>query len=300
MEPTKHVILFFVDGLGLAPAGPDNPWGYLPTPALHAWLPAGLTSASVGRHGGNCTLTALDTRLGVSGTPQSASGQTALLTGCNAPARLGHHLSGYPNRQLVELLADQGIFVQLTAKGLTATFANAFYDSYWQEHGDKPHSATTEAVLAAGLTLRGQADLQQGNAIYQDITSQILRQRGLDLPKVPPQLAGERLARIARQHHFTLFEFFQTDISAHKCHRARLEQHIANLDAMFGALLAMLDLSNTWFLLCSDHGNSEDLSNALHSENPVPGLSIGANHAAALAWRSITDVTPSIVRWLTA
>ena len=44
---------------------------------------------------------------------------------------------------------------------------------------------------------------------------------------------------------------------------------------------------------------SEDLSNSAHTLNPVPGLSIGANSLVALDWRSIADVAPSIVRWLT-
>lgn len=299
MQKSKHVVLFFVDGVGLAPVGSDNPWSYLPTSHLRAILPDGLDAASVGPHREQATLVALDTCLGVAGTPQSASGQTTLLTGCNAPAFLGCHLSGYPNRQLVDLLQQKSIFRQLCDRELTATFANAFYDSYWQEFPHGPHSATTEAALAGGLPLRSQGDLARGQAIYQDITSQILRQRGLDLPEVPPELAGQRLAEIVRQHHFTLFEFFQTDVAAHKGARQKLEQHIQNIDRMVGSLLDHLDLTETWFLLCSDHGNSEDLSNSAHTLNPVPGLSIGANNLSALDWRSIADVAPSIVRWLT-
>lgn len=301
MELTPRVILFFVDGVGLAPASAHNPWSYLPTATLRRLLPHGLTADSIGWTSASqpaLSLVALDTLLGVAGTPQSASGQTALLTGVNAPARLGSHHSGYPNQQLVQLLADHGIFRQLLDRGLTATFANAFYDAYWHEHVGF-HSATTEAVLQAGLTVRNQADLLQGRAIYQDITNQILRRRGLDVPEVTPEEAGQRLAAIARQHHFTLFEFFQTDVMAHKQQIAHLEQHILHIDRMLGALLAAVDLNYTWLLLCSDHGNSEDLTHTAHTTNPVPGLSIGANQAAAHAWASITDVVPSILHWLT-
>lgn len=300
MQNRKHVLLFFVDGVGLTPAGRHNPWGYLPTVSLRELLPAGLTAASAGLSTAQVTLRALDTTLGVPGLPQSASGQTALLTGMNAPLLLGKHLSGYPNQSLVQLLAEHSLFRRLTDGGLSATFANAFYDHYWTEFPSGPHSATTEAVLTAGLSLRTESDLLRGNAVYQDITNHILRRRGLALPTITPALAGERLARIVQQHQFTLFEFFQTDVAAHKGRRELLEQHIQNIDEMIGAVLANVDPQSTWFILASDHGNSEDLSVSDHTTNLVPGLSVGANNEAARAWRSIVDVAPSIVDWLLA
>lgn len=300
MQKTKHVLLFFVDGVGLAGVGPANPWGYLPTANLRRLLPGGLTTASIGLSTEIATLSALDTTLGVSGLPQSASGQTALLTGVNAPALLGRHLSGYPDSTLVQLLAEHSLFRRLVECNISATFANAFYDDYWQEFPAGPHSATTEAVLKAGLPLRTQADLRQGNAVYQDITNHLLRRRGLDLPLVTPALAGERLAQIVRQHQFTLFEFFQTDVAAHKGRREVLEQHIQNIDAMIGAVLANSDLRDTWFVLASDHGNSEDLTTRDHTGNQVPGLSVGANSESARAWQSIIDIAESISGWLLA
>ena len=39
----------------------------------------------------------VDPKLGVKGIPQSATGQTSLLTGVNAQGVLGYHKSGYPN-----------------------------------------------------------------------------------------------------------------------------------------------------------------------------------------------------------
>ncbi len=298
MQKNRHVLLFFVDGLGLAPAGPDNPWGYLPTANLRSLLPGGLTVASAGLSTELATLSALDTTLGVPGLPQSASGQTALLTGVNAPGLLGRHLSGYPDSSLVQLLAEHSLFRRLSEQGISATFANAFYDDYWREFPSGPHSATTEAVLTAGLPLRTQSDLRQGNAVYQDITNLILQRRSLELPLITPALAGERLAHIVRQHHFTLFEFFQTDVAAHKGRRELLEQHIQNIDAMMGAVLANSNLHDLWVILASDHGNSEDLSTSDHTLNQVPGLSVGANSATARAWRSIIDIAESIVGWL--
>ena len=74
--------------------------------------------------GGGAAL--LDARLGVPGRPQSATGQATLLTGENAPALLGRHLLGFPDRTLRELLERRSIFRRLAAGGLRAAFANAY------------------------------------------------------------------------------------------------------------------------------------------------------------------------------
>ena len=51
-----------------------------------------------------------DASLGVRGRPQSATGQTALLTGLNAPQLLGEHYGPRPNAQLREMLQGETLF----------------------------------------------------------------------------------------------------------------------------------------------------------------------------------------------
>jgi hypothetical protein len=68
-----------------------------------------------------------DPRLGVEGRPQSASGQTTILTGVNAPALIGYHKQGFPNQALREIIKAHSIFRQLLEAGVKPiTFANAF------------------------------------------------------------------------------------------------------------------------------------------------------------------------------
>src|SRR3982074_1032461 len=113
------VLLFFIDGLGIGTRGPHNPFD-------------GLDDASplaVFRHEQaeipfNGLLAPTDALLGVDGRPQSASGQTTILTGINAPALLGYHKQGFPNAAMLEIIRDNSIFLQLSRAGVEPiTFA---------------------------------------------------------------------------------------------------------------------------------------------------------------------------------
>ena len=59
-----------------------------------------------------------DAWLGVEGRPQSASGQTTILTGVNVPAQLGYHKQGFPNAAMLEIFATIRSFLQLTRAGV--------------------------------------------------------------------------------------------------------------------------------------------------------------------------------------
>ena len=112
------LLFVFVDGLGLAPPGPANPLSAL----------AGGPLASLGGKAPEALfrLIAADACLGAPGPPQSATGGTSLFTGVNAPALVGGHLSGFPNRVLREALAREGLLRRARERGARAEFANAY------------------------------------------------------------------------------------------------------------------------------------------------------------------------------
>src|SRR3982074_3316419 len=113
------VLLFFIDGLGIGTRGPHNPFDGLTDAAPLAIFqdePADIPFKGI--------LAPTDAQLGVDGRPQSASGQTTILTGINAPAAIGYHKQGFPNAAMLEIIRDNSIFLQLSRAGVEPiTFA---------------------------------------------------------------------------------------------------------------------------------------------------------------------------------
>ncbi len=102
------LIFLFIDGVGLAPAGPDNPLTTAEMPVLQALLGGPLVASSAGTRG-LLLLKGIDATLGVPGLPQSGTGQTALLAGFNAAEMHGRHQPHFPPVALRPLLAERSV-----------------------------------------------------------------------------------------------------------------------------------------------------------------------------------------------
>lgn len=293
-----RVLFVFIDGIGLGPDVPEtNPFAaYGP-----GWgLDRPLTRSGAGEHA-RAVVVPTDATLGVDGLPQSATGQCTLLTGVNAAALLGQHLSAYPNERLKACLAEQGIFSWCREQGFSATFANGYRREYWEmvSRGKLRHSATTLAVLGGQGRLRGEQDFIAGEAVYHDLTGRFLRLLGREVPLLSPREAGQRVAGLAERHDFTLFEFFLTDLVGHRRHWEHARQLLDSLDEFIRTLLEILNLSQTALLVASDHGNFEDLSVSSHTRNPVPTILYGpAARQQAEAIHSLTDIAPVMKKLL--
>ena len=288
------VLLFFIDGLGIGTRGPFNPLDNLPGAAPLAVFqdepPEPLFDGIV---------VPTDPRLGIDGRPQSASGQTTILTGINAPAQLGYHKQGFPNKPLLEIINAHSIFRQLREAGVgPVTFANAYTDRFFTE---RPRwiSATTAAVEAAGMTFRNIADLKNGAAVFMDFTNRILIERGVEVSERSEEEAAEVLARIASENRFTLYEYFITDKVGHEQDMPKAKEVLTSLARFIRELLARLDLERTTVILTSDHGNIEDLSLRNHTLHAVPTIVWGAQRQRIAATiKTLADITPAIVNTL--
>ena len=298
----RRVLFLFVDGIGLGPDDPEvNPFAAARTPALERLLGARLTWTDQPRRGEGALLVPLDATLGVPGLPQSATGQTALLTGVNAAQVVGRHVTAYPTAQLRDLLAEHNLFRQVAALGGKVTLANAYTPEYFKavEAGTLRHAAITHSAISAGLSLRTVDDLRRGHAVFHDLTNARPRAWGYELPLIPPRTAGVNLAGLAMEHELTVFEFFLTDLAAHGRVAVDPEQVVEMLDELVAGVVAKADLAELLVLLASDHGNLEDRSRTTHTRNPVPALLIGhGDDAVGKELHAITDVTPAICRWL--
>ncbi|MDX6614607.1 MAG: 2,3-bisphosphoglycerate-independent phosphoglycerate mutase [Blastocatellia bacterium] len=289
------VVLFFIDGLGIGTRGPHNPLDGMEDAAPLAVFQNEPPDVI---HDGRLVPT--DACLGVEGRPQSASGQTTILTGVNAPAAIGYHKQGFPNQALLEIIREHSIFLQLTRADVgPITFANTYTSGFFNE---RPRwiSATTAAVEAAGLPFKTVADMNAGNAVFMDFTNSLLLERGEPASLRSPEEAGEILARIAGRHRFTLFEYFITDKMGHAQNMEGARTVLRSLARYVRALLDNLDLQATTVVLTSDHGNIEDLSIRNHTRNYVPTLIWGKDRdyfAARIS--SLADITPLIIKSLT-
>lgn len=289
------VLLFFIDGLGIGSRGPFNPLDGLadaePLAIFRDEEPATILDGIV---------VPTDACLGVEGRPQSASGQTTILTGINAPALLGYHKQGFPNAAMLEIIRDHSIFLRLTRAGVEPiTFANTYTRRFFD---DRPRwvSATTAAVEAAGLPFRTVSDLKAGRAVYQDFTNAVLIERGEDVGPRTPEEAAAVLASIAGENRFTLYEYFITDKVGHAQDMQGAKTVLINLAMLIRGVLKRIDLHRTSVILTSDHGNIEDLSSHNHTLNPVPTIVWGANkEQIANRIETLADIAPAIVETLT-
>lgn len=300
----------FIDGCGVGRHGGDNPFFLGECRHLPFWrggmsLPDG------------SPVTAIDATLGIPGTPQSASGQTALFCGATAAALGGQHRNGYPGRALRQVILEGNLLARLAALGARARFLNAYpahhklftrrhvrvqadgrfwFSRAFPERFRKMISVTSCMLLASGQRPFSAADIRNRRALYQDYGNRSLVAQGLRLPVFTPAQAAAVLRGAARRHPFVLYEYFQTDVYAHRRGPEECAALVRDLDTLLGALLAALDPERDTLVLTSDHGNLEDLSLRGHTRNPVPLLAWG-RHGGRLRRkiRSISDVAPAIM-----
>ncbi len=288
----RRVLLFFIDGVGVGDNDPDrNPLasGEFPTLRLTRTLRPYATI-------GDPTLAqdGLDASMGVPGLPQSATGQTSILTGVNAPAAMGKHISGFPGPHLRSILEQHSVLKRIREAGRSASFLNAFGPRFFEAPETKRRlSATSLATLASGAPFRTWTDLLEGRAVVHDLTHWRMREWGFDLPLRTPEEAGVIIAQEAMGQDFSLFEYFETDRAGHDQDRPRAVRCLADIDRALQAALERLDLRSTTVVVVSDHGNVEDLSVKTHTLNPA-FFTLWGSWVPSWEPKSLIDIVPLI------
>jgi bisphosphoglycerate-independent phosphoglycerate mutase (AlkP superfamily) len=159
------------------------------------------------------------------------------------------------------------------------------------------------AAQIAEVPLKNTKDLFNREAISADFTAQGWRDHlGLhNTPILTPHQAGNRLARLAKQYHFSLFEYWLSDYVGHKRKMSDAFQILETFDQVLGGLLSEWDHDEGLILITSDHGNLEDLTIRNHTRNPVPAIVIGTpilRQKITPQLRDITDIYPAILEFL--
>jgi hypothetical protein len=244
----------------------------------------------------------------VPGRPQSASNQTAILTTQPAPQLIGRHVLGYPDAPLRALLHRHSIIRRLREAGRSATFANAYPAAYLdalglpRRTGERLNvtiperlqrrlraSATTLAMAAGGVALRTLDDIPRGEALPHDVDGSRARSRGVQLPALGPTEAAQVFWRLAAPEQFTLFEHFLADEAGHARDAKLAVSALSTFDAFARAVIAARP-AQAHVLVCSDHGNVEDLSTRSHTLHDVGLLWFGPQVPLAQPLRNVADV----------
>jgi hypothetical protein len=283
-----RVALLFIDGVGIGRPDPEvNPLArgeFLLSRFQNGTgtpLPAGGAMAEV------------DTTFGVPGRPQSASNQTAILTGLPAPRMIGKHVLGYPNQALREILSAHSVVKRLVEAGQTALFANGYPAGYLDALGLQRHpsshldvtipenarrrlrpSAMLAAMAAGGVVIHTLEDVREGRALTHDIDGERAGRRGLRVPRRIPEEAAEILWAAAASTQFVAFEHFLADEAGHARDMPGALAALTTFDRFARAVVARRP-PDAQVIVCSDHGNVEDLSTRSHTLGRVAVLWFG-------------------------
>ena len=277
------VLFLFIDGVGIAKAAADNPVNPEVCPTLCRLFE---------KHA-----RPVDACLGVEGAPQSATGQGTMFTGVNCPAAMGRHCEGFPGLELRKIIEANNLFLQLKARGKKVKFADAYLvDSVEELAARRFKSVTTVMALTCPETISTTADLQDDRAVMQDITRETIQERYPDIPVVPPQRAAEHLFALARENDFTLYEFFQTDVSGHSMDYARACAVLRLYDNFLASLIRYTEMAGITLVMTADHGNIEEMDERSHTLNPVPFVAFGPKEKFLRdRVASLADVTPALL-----
>jgi 2,3-bisphosphoglycerate-independent phosphoglycerate mutase len=308
-----RILFLFLDGVGIGPATPElNPFLRARLPVLRELLGGipTLESPTLSGASGRARSFPLDATLDTEGTPQSGTGQIALLTGLNAARLHGHHFGPWPPVKLRPLLDEENLLRRARRLGHSVVFANAYPSDFPGARNPRLLAAPPLAAAAAGVLDRHGPALVAGRAVASEIENTLWQRYWKDagIPDVTAEAAGENLGRIAGEAELTVFAHYATDDAGHggrgrtkKDPAERMVRGIAALervDRFLGGLLRTLD-PTTLLLVASDHGNIEDVSGE-HTRNPALGLMVGDGCGGFPALGGIMDVPEGVLGWLSS
>jgi 2,3-bisphosphoglycerate-independent phosphoglycerate mutase len=287
-------LFLFLDGVGLGANSETNPFALAKTPFLESLLGGKLTKELEPRATNNLIFRHLGATLGFAGLPQSATGQTTLLTGKNGAEIMQGHYGPYPGPTLKKELNQGTLFSDVLQLGKRATLSNLYPPGYFRavETGQQKYNVPVYAARQAGLELLRIDDYRSGNAISVDMTGEYLHHHDATLEVVSALEMGERLARIAREHDFTFFDLWLTDQAGHRWSIRECVRLVETLDLFLQGVVENLD--NVTLLITSDHGNLEDKSVKTHTLADVPLIVIGENTERFREAKTLLDVAPMI------
>jgi hypothetical protein len=287
------VILLFIDGVGIGKKDSEfNPffkYDFRTFAELFGAVPS-LNNPIIKIKNG--FIFPVDARMGIEGFPQSGTGQTSIFCGINAPEFVGKHFGPYPYSTLIPVIKEKNIFIEFIRRNKTVFFMNAYPKVFFDyiNSGKSRLSVTSLSSSLSELKFNSVSDIRQGRAITAEITNERWNSKlGYKLPILKPSVAAKRLLRAASRNDLVVYEYFLTDHLGHGRYEGNLEKTLNILDEFLLTIFTEADPNKYTILLCSDHGNFEDLSIKTHTLNPALTISYGKN--ASYLFQRIKDLS---------
>lgn len=296
--------MIFIDGVGIGKMDYEyNPffkYGFESFEKIFGKIPS-LEDSKLNSNGIYCFPT--DATLGVEGLPQSGTGQVSIFCGMNAPKFVGKHFGPFPYSTTIPIIEKENIFKAYKDLNLVPYFANAYPKIFFDylKSGKTRLSVTSLSCRLSGIKLNSIREIRRKTALTAEITNERWnRKLQYQLKVITPESAARRLLKTAVKHDYTLFEFYLTDHLGHGRISEEFETIYKNLDRFLFTILTEIDQSEMTLIICSDHGNFEDLSVKTHTSNPALTISAGM-HAKELAEeiKDLTDIKSSIIKYCT-
>lgn len=243
----------------------------------------------------------VDPVMGVEGLPQSGTGQVSIFCGINAQKFVGKHFGPFPYSTTIPIIEKQNILKHFKKNGKKVFFANAYPQIFFDylNSGKKRLSVTSLSCRLSDIRLNNATDVREGRALTAEMTnSRWNKKLKYNLKVISPKTAARRLLRITSRNDFTLYEFFLTDHLGHGRIQDEFDDIYKNLDEFLFTILSEIDLENLTLIICSDHGNFEDISVKKHTTNPALTITTG-KYAKQLFENisNLSDIKPSIVKY---
>lgn len=294
------VIFLFIDGVGLGEETDSNPFyrfEYKGFSALAGGNPFLKSTEAVKRS--DHVFKPVDATLDVKGLPQSGTGQASLFSGENAAKEINKHFGPFPHSGIKPILRNDSLFVKAQRMDKSCHFINAYPEIFFKRARKRNRwSSTTLMTKSADLPLNSVSEVKEEKALTAGILQKAWREKlNIDVPEITPEAASIRLINQLINHDLILFEYYLTDKAGHSRDMEVANQYLKTYDRFLWHLLENKPDTAT-IVLCSDHGNVEDLTVKTHTLNAVPLFIYGPGGRYFTDATSIMDVTPGILRVL--
>lgn len=296
--------MIFIDGVGIGKKDPGiNPffkYGFKTFEKVFGEIPH-LEKQYLSND--DCYLFPSDANLGVEGLPQSGTGQVSIFCGMNAAQFVGKHFGPFPYSTTIPVIEKENIFKAFKDIGKSVSFVNAYPKVFFDylRSGRTRLSTTTLSCRLSNVKLNTIKEIREKKAITAEITNERWNKRlQYQLKVISPETAARRVLRVAAKKDFTLFEFFLTDHLGHGRIKDEFDTIYNNLDEFLLTIFNEMDKKNLTVVLCSDHGNFEDLSVKTHTFNPALTITAGVKaKEIAEEIKDLTDIKPTILKYCT-